>query len=106
MKTTVVWNVAHDMAAITWVGSYDPQEPPSMPVNHILGVMYNGNRDDDLGLQLYMYEIWDGDDLVGILFAESMELEEREMLALYRKVIESENNAPNSGRYERKVFDA
>ena len=23
-----------------------------------------------------------------------------------RKVIESEENAPNSGRYERKVFDA
>lgn len=106
MKTTVMWNGVHDMAAIKFLGDYTPQEPPSMPVNHILECMYNANREDGTGLQFYMYEIWDNDKLVGILMAESMDLEEKEMLSLFKQVLESEEAAPNTGRYERKVFDA
>ena len=31
MKTVVVWNSSHDMAAIKFLGGYTPSEPPSMP---------------------------------------------------------------------------
>ena len=106
MKTVVVWNSSHDMAAIKFLGGYTPSEPPSMPINHILEVMYNANREDDAGLQFYMYEIWESDKLVGMLFAESMELEEKEMLSLFKQTIESDEAAPQTGRYERQTFDA
>lgn len=106
MKASVIWNPDHDMAAIVFGRAYAPNEPPSEPVNHILEVMYNANRDEQAGLQLYMYEIWDGDKLVGLVFAESMEEDESEMLAQYNQIIQSDQAVQQTGRYERKEFDA
>lgn len=106
MRCSVLWNPDHDMAAIVFAGSYAPQEPPSEPINHVLEVMYNVNREEDKHLQLYMYEIWDVDKLVGMMFAESMEEGEKEMLAQFNQVIQADQAVAQTGRYERKQFDA
>lgn len=114
MKATVIWNVDHDQAAIRFDGSYVPKEPPSEAINHILEVMYNVNREEGKGLQFYMYEVWDMEtdsNLIGLLFAESFDCGDDEpfdkiVTSLYQKILDSDTAVQQSGRYERKVFNA
>lgn len=105
MKTLVYWDQFGEMAAIEFSGGYTPQEPPSNPINHILEIMYDMNREGE-NRNFYMYECWNNDTLKGMLFAEAMEVEEPEMFALFQRTIDNAKAANVTGRFETKVFNA
>lgn len=93
----MVFNPEHDAAIVDWLTR--PTDFPLDAVNFALQKLYEQN------LLPFIYEAYNGDDEAdGLLIAESMELEDEEIYALFNQIREANQAASQTGEWRPQEF--
>lgn len=105
MRLSVSWDQEtvdgrRDTAIIQWdAAAFDAANVlPVEAMNDLLAAFYNQD------LHPFFYQVWDVDEVVGVLVSEPMELTDDEISALWRKVRDLNAEITQAGEWETKTY--